>query len=128
MRQEAHDFREEHVLAEDEQMTAARTKQHDEEKTYRDTRTEKKKGKSVFVKYRIGRYKSHTPGAAFQARLLDNQEGTNTEPYASGKLSARRFQSRPFGATTLFKLWRYRARKNRPREVGVMYTVVDRII
>ena len=24
---------------------------------------------------------SHTPGAVFQARLLDNQEGANTEPY-----------------------------------------------
>ena len=31
----------EHVLAEEEQMTAARTKQHEEEKTYRDKDGEK---------------------------------------------------------------------------------------
>ena len=36
------------------------------------------------------------PGAVFQARLLVNQEGANAERYVFGKLSARRFQRRPF--------------------------------
>ena len=37
----------------------------------------------------------HTPlEAVFQARLLDNQEGANTERYVVGKLSARCFQRR----------------------------------
>ena len=40
---------------------------------------------------------SHSPGAFFQGRLLDNQEGANTERYVFGKLSARYFQPRPFG-------------------------------
>ena len=31
---------------------------------------------------------SHTPGAVFQARLLDNQKGANTERYVFGKLSS----------------------------------------
>ena len=35
------------------------------------------------------------PGAAFQARLLENQEGANTERYVFGKLSARCVQRRP---------------------------------
>ena len=30
---------------------------------------------------------SHTPGEAFQARLLDNQEGANTQRYGFGKVS-----------------------------------------
>ena len=37
--------------------------------------------------YRIQRCISNTPGAVFQARLLDNQEGPNTEGHVSGKLS-----------------------------------------
>ena len=45
--------------------------------------------------YRTRRCLSHTPGAGFQARLLDNQEGANTERYVSGKLSARCFQRPP---------------------------------
>ena len=36
----------------------------------------------------------NTPGAVFHARLLDSQEGANTERYVFGKLSARRFQRR----------------------------------
>ena len=39
---------------------------------------------------------SHPLGEAFQARLIDNQEGGNTERYVFGKLSARCFQPRPF--------------------------------
>ena len=31
---------------------------------------------------------SHTPGAVFQARLLDNQKGANTERYVFGELSS----------------------------------------
>ena len=49
--------------------------------------------------YNIGRCTSHTvsPGVAFQARLLDNQEGgsASTERYAFAKISARCCQ-RPF--------------------------------
>ena len=42
-----------------------------------------------------GLYSCHTPpGAAFQARLLDNQEGTNTERYVFGQLSVKCFQCR----------------------------------
>ena len=39
-----------------------------------------------------------TPGAVFQARLLDNREGAsaNTERYVFGKLSARCFPRRAF--------------------------------
>ena len=38
---------------------------------------------------------THPPGAVFQGRLLENQEGANTERYVFGKLSARCFQRRP---------------------------------
>ena len=67
----------------------------------------------------------HPPGADFQARVLDNQEGANTERYVLGKLSARCLQRRP--APTLlfiFRLWRYRVREIGPGGAGVMYTVV----
>ena len=41
--------------------------------------------------YSIRRCMSHTPlGRLFQPRLLDNQEGANTERYVFRKLSARR--------------------------------------
>ena len=36
---------------------------------------------------------SHTPGAVFQARLLDNHEGATTERYVLGKLSATCFSN-----------------------------------
>ena len=36
----------------------------------------------------------HSPGVFFQARLLDNQEGANTERHVSAKLSVRCFQRR----------------------------------
>ena len=53
------------------------------------------------VIHRIGRCRSqsHTPGAVFQGRLLDNQEGADTECYlyVFGKLSARRLQRHLFG-------------------------------
>ena len=39
---------------------------------------------------------SHTPGAAFQARLVDNEEGVNIERFVFGKLLARCSQRRPF--------------------------------
>ena len=42
-----------------------------------------------------GRCVSHPAGAVFQARLLCNQEGANTERYVFGKLSARCFRRRP---------------------------------
>ena len=45
---------------------------------------------------RLRRCISHPLGAVFQGRLLGNQEGANTERYVFGKLSARRFQRRPF--------------------------------
>ena len=48
------------------------------------------------VYYRMRRCISHPPGAVFQARLLDKREGVNTERHVFGKLSARRFQGRPF--------------------------------
>ena len=41
-------------------------------------------------------YITHLPEAVFQARLLDNQEGANTERCVFGKLSAICFQRRPF--------------------------------
>ena len=44
----------------------------------------------------------HTPGAVFQARLLDNQEGANTERNVLGKLSERCSQRRPS-----WHLWHY---------------------
>ena len=47
-----------------------------------------------FCIYRIRRCISHPSGVVFQARLLDNQEGANTERYVFGKLSARCFQPR----------------------------------
>ena len=54
----------------------------------------------LYASYRVGRCMYHTPPrAVFQGGLLDNQEGANsanTEPYVFGKLSARRFQCRPF--------------------------------
>ena len=39
---------------------------------------------------------SHLPGAFFEARLLDLQEGANTERDVVSKLSARYFQRRHF--------------------------------
>ena len=33
----------------------------------------------------------HTPGGVYQARLLDNQEGANTERYVFRRLLAKRF-------------------------------------
>ena len=39
---------------------------------------------------------THPPGEVFQARLLDNQEDANTEPYVFGTLSAKCFLRRPF--------------------------------
>ena len=71
---------------------------------------------------------SHLPGAVFQARLLDNQECTNSanaERYVFGKLSARSFQS---------LLFRHRHYANysghiehgKSAEGCVMYTVVYR--
>ena len=50
---------------------------------------------------------THPPGAVIQSRLLDNQEGANTEPHVFGKLSARFSQRRPLPAPTLLHLWRY---------------------
>ena len=44
----------------------------------------------------VRRCVSHPPAAAFQARLLDNQEGANTERHVNGKHSARCFQHRRF--------------------------------
>ena len=46
-------------------------------------------------------YVSHPTGTVFQARLLDNQEGANTERYAFGKLSARCFHAELFGTDTI---------------------------
>ena len=43
-----------------------------------------------------GTIQQYPPGALFRARLLDKQEGANTERYVFGKLLATRFQRRPF--------------------------------
>ena len=68
-------------------------------------------------------YTVHTPEAVFQARLLDNQGGANTDRYVFGKLSARCFQRRTFwdlhysnccGDTD----------HGKSAQVGVIYTVV----
>ena len=45
---------------------------------------------------------SHPPGAVFQDRLVDNQEGANAGLYVCGKLLARWFPSLTFSAPTLF--------------------------
>ena len=60
----------------------------------------------------------HTGGAVFRARLLDNQEGANTERYVLGKLSARWFQTPTFLAPTLFLLVEISTMENRPRGGG----------
>ena len=39
---------------------------------------------------------SQPPGAVFQARLLDNEDGAHTERHVFGKLSASCFQCPPF--------------------------------
>ena len=61
---------------------------------------------------------SHTPGAVFQTRLLDNQEGANIIPNdtsSESSLLARCFQHRRFWLPTLFQLlWRYRVWKIGP--------------
>ena len=46
--------------------------------------------------YRIRRCLPHPPGAVFQARLLDNQEGAATQRQVFAKLSVRFFQRRSF--------------------------------
>ena len=68
----------------------------------------------------------HSPGAVFQSRSLDSQEGANIERYVFGKLSARSFQRLPFflAPALLFQPWRYRPCKIGPG--GVRYTVVCR--
>ena len=56
------------------------------------------------------------PWESFQARLLDNQEGANTERHVLGKLSARCFPRRPF---------RHRQYSNIPAVNTVRYTDID---
>ena len=52
---------------------------------------------SVYIVKGISQHiHNNPPGAVFQARLLDTQEGANTERYVFGKLSAIGFQHRPF--------------------------------
>ena len=49
-----------------------------------------------------------TWGGFFQARLLDNQEGANTERCVFGNISVRCFLTpASFGTGTVFQLWRY---------------------
>ena len=47
------------------------------------------------IPYRTVCHHTHPAWAVFHARLLDNQEGANTEPYVFGTLSARFSQRRP---------------------------------
>ena len=55
------------------------------------------------------------PGAVFQARLLDNQEGANTERRLRLRKALGEMLPTPtFLTTTLFQVWRYRARKIGP--------------
>ena len=66
------------------------------------------------------------PGTFLQARLLDNQEGAETERYVFGKPSARCFQRRPF--------WRRHhsscgdVENGESAQGGVVYTVVHGIL
>ena len=72
---------------------------------------------STALPYQVydGVYQQPPQGQFFQARLLDNQEGANTERYVFGKLSATRFQRRACLAPTLCQLlWRYRPWKVGP--------------
>ena len=64
-------------------------------------------------------------GTVFQARLLDNQEGADTNRYVFGKLSARCFYRRSFVAPILLQLSvEISTMEDRPRGgVGVVYTV-----
>ena len=66
---------------------------------------------------------THTPGAVFHARLLDNQEGTHPKRPVFGKLSARCSQCPPF-----WHRWNYSnccgdIDQMEYRPSGVMYTV-----
>ena len=67
---------------------------------------------------------SHTPGAVFQTRLLDNQRGCqyHTERYVFGKLSLGEMFSTPtfFGTGTTPTAVEISTTRNRPR--GVRYT------
>ena len=49
-------------------------------------------------------YHTHTPGAVFQARLLDDQGGATTELCVFGKLSGEMSPTPTFSAAILFKL------------------------
>ena len=49
------------------------------------------------------------PGAVLQTRLLDNQEGANTERYGLRKALGEMLPTPNFLAPKLFQLWRYRA-------------------
>ena len=78
----------------------------------------------MIVRTRIFVYSiSHTPGAVFQARLLDNQEGANTERRRLRQALGEIFPTLTFLAPTLIQLWRYR-RHEKSDQGGVMYTVV----
>ena len=65
-------------------------------------------------------------GAAFRARLLDNQEGASSasiERHVFGKLSAIYFARRSFRhGQTLFQLWKYRAWKIGREACDTRYT------
>ena len=63
---------------------------------------------------------SHTPLVVFQARLLENQEGPNTERYVFGKLSTRCSNAALFGTGTVLTV-EIPSIENRRR--GVMYNV-----
>ena len=49
-----------------------------------------------------------------KADCSTTERGANAERHVFGKLSARRFQRRPFRRPALFQLWRYRAWKIGP--------------
>ena len=54
------------------------------------------------------------PGAVVQARLLENQEGANTERYVFGKALGETFPASTFLAPTLFQPWRHQPWKIGP--------------
>ena len=67
----------------------------------------------------------HTPGAVFQGRIIDNQDGAssvNSKLYVFGKLSARCFQHRSLWHRHYFQLWGFRPSTMENRSRRVWYT------
>ena len=83
-------------------------------------------------------YVTDTPGAVYQARLLENQEGADSansansadfKRYVLGTLSPRCLFPTPnfrLAPVALFQLWGYRPWKIGPGGTAVIYTTVRR--